>query len=128
MYDSFGVGSIESVGSLNSQAEQNIGLDGLSSDPMLQRHSLQENLMAMKGCPGCSFRRSCRYWDGSVQKQLELLLETSQCLGVFGYFIGQKLQRDESEGHTPGFVNDAHAATAQLLDDGDARWSGRSCD
>jgi hypothetical protein len=38
-------------------------------------------------------------------------------LGVFGCFFGQKLQRDKAvQGQVFSLVDDAHAATAQLLD------------
>ena len=39
--DTFGVGSIECIGDLNRQTEQDIGLDGLSCDAMLQRQAVQ---------------------------------------------------------------------------------------
>ena len=49
---------------------------------------------------------------------LSFSLETSQRLGVFGYFFGQELQRDKSvEGYVLGLVDDAHPAAAELLDD-----------
>ena len=49
---------------------------------------------------------------------LRLPLESGQRLGVFGYFIGQKLQRDESvEGYVLSFVDNTHAAPAEFLND-----------
>ena len=49
---------------------------------------------------------------------LSFSLEASQHLGVFGYFFEQKLQRDKSvEGYVLSLVDNAHAATAQLLSD-----------
>jgi len=42
---------------------------------------------------------------------LSFSLETSQRLGVFGYFFGQKLQGNKSvEGYVLSLVDDAHAA------------------
>src|SRR5437667_1528310 len=40
--DAFDVGGVQSVGNLDGQSEQNFGLDGLSGDAMLQRHTVQE--------------------------------------------------------------------------------------
>jgi len=57
---------------------------------------------------------------GMIQcrSSLSFSLEASQRLGVFGYFFGQKLQPDKSvEGYVLSFVDHAHAATADLLDD-----------
>ena len=52
------------------------------------------------------------------RRGLGFSLEPSQCLGVFGYFIGQKLHRDEPmEGYVLGLVDDTHPTAAQLLYD-----------
>jgi hypothetical protein len=52
------------------------------------------------------------------RSSLSLSLEAGQRLWVFGYVIRQKLQRDKiGAGLRPRFVDDAHPATAQLLDD-----------
>ena len=40
--DSLGVGGIQCVGNLNSQAEQNVEFDGPSGNAMLQRHAVQK--------------------------------------------------------------------------------------
>jgi hypothetical protein len=49
---------------------------------------------------------------------LSFSLETSQRLGVFGYFFGQKLQGNKSvEGYVLSLVDHTHPAAAQLLDD-----------
>ena len=56
---------------------------------------------------------------GMVQgrSSLSLSLEAGQCLGVFGHFIGQKLQRDESvQGYVLCLVDDTHAAAAEFLE------------
>src|SRR5260370_6414973 len=45
-------------------------------------------------------------------------LEASQRLGVFGYFLGQELQRDKSvEGYVFRLVDDTHTAATEFLDD-----------
>jgi hypothetical protein len=45
-------------------------------------------------------------------------LESSQRLAIAGQFVGQELQRDEAmEPGVLGFVDHAHAAAAELLDD-----------
>ncbi len=50
--------------------------------------------------------------------RLGLTLEASQRLRVSGDFIGKKLQGDKSvQGYVLGFVDNAHAAAAELIDD-----------
>src|ERR1700738_870699 len=67
---------------------------------------------------------------GMVQRRscLRLSLGAGQRLGVFGYFIGQGLQGHEAmQLYILSLIDNTHAATAELLDDGVvAGWSGRS--
>src|SRR5438105_1727654 len=52
------------------------------------------------------------------RRGLRFALETTQSLGVFGYFIGQKLQRHEAmQPSVLGLVDNTHPASAELLDD-----------
>src|ERR1700674_255861 len=52
------------------------------------------------------------------RRGLGFSLEPSQCLGVFGYFIGQELQGDKSvQGYVLGLIDHAHATASELLDD-----------
>jgi hypothetical protein len=51
-------------------------------------------------------------------RRTSLSLEAGQCLGIFRYFIRQKLQGDKSvQGYVLGLVDNPHTATADLLDD-----------
>ena len=66
----------------------------------------------------CQSHKWCRYWDDSELGRLCLALESGQGLGVHCHIVGQKFQRDKPvQGYVFGLINNAHAATAQLLDD-----------
>ena len=57
---------------------------------------------------------------GMIQRgrSLRLPFKAGQCLSIFGYFVGQKLQRDKAvQFHVLGLIDDTHPAAAQLLDD-----------
>src|SRR5271166_7055894 len=56
---------------------------------------------------------------GMVQgrSRLGLSLEAKQCLGISGYVIRQKFQRNKSvQGEVFGFVDDTHASAAEFLE------------
>ena len=59
---------------------------------------------------------------------LGFALKAGERLRVAGNFIGKELEGDETmKPRVFGFVDDAHAAAAQFLDEcGNARWFGRS--
>ena len=49
---------------------------------------------------------------------LRLALETGEGLRIFGNFVGQELERDKAmQLDVLGFVDHAHAAAAEFLDD-----------
>jgi hypothetical protein len=57
---------------------------------------------------------------GMIQRGgcLRFTLEAAQSLLVAGNFVGKKFQRDETlEPRVFGFVDDAHASAAEILDD-----------
>ena len=137
--DAFRVRSVERVGNLNRQSEQNLRLHGSPGDAMLQRQAVQklhdDERMAVL-LPDLVDRADI----GMVQRRgrLRLPLEAGQGLGVFGDVIGQELQGDKAvEGYVLGLVDHTHPAATQLLDDAvvrdgladhsghDARLSGR---
>ena len=62
------------------------------------------------------------FMDGAnvrmVQRRsgLSLALEAAESLRIFGDFIGQELESDEAaEFYVLGFIDDTHAAAAELL-------------
>src|ERR1017187_9387324 len=51
------------------------------------------------------------------RSRLRLALEASQCSRVFGYFIGQELEGDETmQPRVLGFIDHTHATAAKLFD------------
>src|ERR1700675_4865047 len=117
MDDPFGVGRVQRIGNLNRQAEQNVGLEGLSGDPMLERQSIQklhhdEGLTIL--LPDFIDRADIGMVEG--RGRLRLPLEASQCLGILGDIIGEKFQGDKSaQSYILGLVDDAHSAASDLL-------------
>src|SRR5271165_1520906 len=74
--------------------------------------------MAINRFPSCSDLID-RADIGMVQgrSRLGLSLEANQCLGISGYVIRQKFQRNESvQGEVFGFVDDTHASAAEFLE------------
>ena len=74
-------------------SESNTSFQRPPGNAILQRHAIQK-LHGDKGCRRADhqFRRSCRYWDDSVQRRPWLRGETSKGLRVLGYIIGQELE------------------------------------
>ena len=117
--DPLGVGSVQRVGDLDSERQNEFGFQRTPSDALLQRHPVQK-LHGDEGLPILLPDFMNRANIGMIQcgSSLSFSLEASQRLGVFGYFIGQKLQRDKSvEGYVLSLVDHTHPAAAQLLDD-----------
>jgi hypothetical protein len=93
------------------------GLDGFSGDAMLQGDPVQKfhddewlTILLPDFMDGADI--------GMVQcgSGLRFALETGECLGVFGYFVGQKFQGYEAvKLDVLGLVHNAHPATAQLF-------------
>src|SRR5208283_5159793 len=96
-----------------------IGLDGLSGYTMLQRHAIQkfhddERLTLFLP----DFMNSADIGMVQGRSRLSLSLEAGQGLRIFGHIIGQKLEGDKAmQADVLGLVDDAHATTAEFLDD-----------
>ena len=95
--DPFHMGSVESVGDLNRQAEQNFGLYGFAGNTMLQCHAVEklhdEERMAVL-LP--DFIDGADIGMVESRRSLRLALEAGQGLGVSADIIGQKLEGDKS--------------------------------
>jgi hypothetical protein len=86
---------------------------------MLQRHSVQK-LHGDEGLAALVINlvngADVRMIQGG--RSLRFALESGQSLRVFGDFIGQEFQGDETmQLHVLGLVDDTHATAAELLDD-----------
>jgi len=110
---------VQSVGNLNGQVEQDIGLDRPARNAMLQRHAVEElhgdervAVLVINLVDGADV--------GMIQRRgrLGLALKTGERLLVFGNLIGEELESHKpAELHILGLVHHAHAAAAELLDD-----------
>ena len=117
--DPLGVGGVQGVGKLDSQLEQLLRLEGLSSDAVLERLALQE-LHGDEGLALVLVDVVDRTDVGVVEGGAGLGLAPEPLQGdlVAEELLRQELQRDESvEAGVLGPVDDAHAPGAQLFDD-----------
>src|SRR5580700_12249612 len=119
MDDAFGVRSIERVGDLNAYIYDLIERHRAAGDAMLERLAVE----ILHGDEPLAIA-FIDFVDGAdirmIQRRsgLRFAFKTRQRLRIFGYFVGQKFQRDEAvQLGVLGFVDDAHAAAAQFLDD-----------
>ena len=119
MDDAAGVRRIERVGDLDAEREQFLHRHGLAADFLLQRHAVEE----LHGDEGLAVVLA-DVVDGADIRMIEgggglgLAQETGPRLGVLRDTIGQQLQSHKAvQTRVLGFVNDAHAATAEPLDD-----------
>jgi len=113
--DPLGVGSVQRVGDLDFERQNEFGFQRTPSDALLQRHPVQK-LHGDEGLPNLVDGADI----GMVQcgRGLSLSLEASQRLRVFGYFFGQELQGDKTvQRQVFSLVDYAHPAAAELLDD-----------
>ena len=119
MNDSFQMGHIESVGELNSHVQSGFDVQGSSRNSVPQCHAIQkfhhnERLAVLladlvNGADvGMVQRGSC----------LRFALKPGEGLRILRNFIGQKFERDKTAKlDVFGFVDDAHSAATELLDD-----------
>jgi len=116
MNNACGVGSISN---LNRQTEQNFRLDGLSRDPLFQRHAVKKlhgdistavlfaNVMN-RADVGMIEGRSC----------FGFALETFECLWVVGHIVGKEFESDGAvEPSVLGLVDDTHTADTKFFKD-----------
>src|SRR5882762_4463399 len=119
MDDPFAVGRVQSIGNFNRQTEQNVGLEGLSGDPMLERQPVQKlhhdewlTILLPDFIDGADIRMV----EG--RGRLRLPLKASQCLGILDDIIGEKFQGDKSaQSYILGPIDDTHSPSAKLLND-----------
>ena len=117
--DPGGVRRLQRVGDLDRERQQQIDLERAPGDAMLQRRPVEElhdeeraAVVLADIVDGADV--------GVVQRRCgaRLAAESLQGLGIVGEVGRQELQRDEAlQPRILGFVDDAHAAAAQLLDD-----------
>jgi hypothetical protein len=117
--DPLGVCGVQRIGNLDGERQDQSGFQRTPRDALLQRHPVQK----LHGDEGLTILLPDLV-DGAdvgmVQcgSSLGFPLEASQRLGVFGYFLGQKLQRDRSvKGYVLSLVDNTHPAAPELLDD-----------
>ena len=117
--DSLGVGGSECVGDFDSPVEHVIQWQGLAGDAMLQRGAFHvfhgdERLAVL----------IADFVDGADVGMIQcgrcsrLSSKAFESLRVLGHVFGKKFERDKTtEGGILRFVDDTHAAAAELFDD-----------
>src|ERR1017187_849204 len=109
--------SVQRVGNLNRQANQNFRLNWFSVNAMLQRHAVQK-FHDHEGLPVLLVNLIDGADVGMVQGRCSfgLPLEAAQCLRVSGYFIRKEFEGDEAvQFDVLGLVHDTHSTAAELL-------------
>ena len=119
MNDALGVRRVQPVGNLNGKREHGFVVQRLSRDEMLQRHAIQklhgdERLLAMFA----DFVDGANVGMIESRRRTRLPSKPFQRLRISRQFIGQEFESDESAKlGVFSFIDHAHAATAELLDD-----------
>src|ERR1039458_1780753 len=119
MNNTSSVSGVERVGDLDSQRQQGVNFQRTSRDAVLQCQSIQKlhndegfAVLVVNFVDGADVRMIQR------RGRLGFALKTGERLRVFGYVLRQELEGDKAaEFHVFGFVDDAHPATTELLDD-----------
>ena len=117
--DALGVRRIERIGHIDRNSQQRLQFERRVVDGMLQRQAIQkfhDDEGAAVGLPDVVNRADV----GMIQRRgrLRLAMKSAQRLGIACHAFGKELQRDETvEARVLGFVDHAHAAAAQLLQD-----------
>ena len=109
---------IERVGNFDGEPEQRVEFHRTPRDQVLQGHAL-EILHGDKGLAVFLANVVDGADVGMVQRGrgLGLALKAAERRGILGHFIGQKLERYKAvQPRVFRFVNHAHPAAAQLLD------------
>ena len=118
--DAFGVGGIERVGNLDGQRQNQLGFQRTPGDAVLQRQPIQK-LHGDEGSPVAArrFRRWCRCWDDSGRTRPGLRAESGpRACGSLATSSGRNFRATKRPSFSVlGFVDHAHAAAAELLDD-----------
>jgi hypothetical protein len=119
MNDSLGVGGVQRVGEVDAERKEGFHFQGAPGDVVLQRRAFQK----LHG----NVRFSILFADvvdgadvGMIQGRrcLGFALKPGERLWVSCDVFGEELERDETmEASILGFVDDAHTAATELLDD-----------
>ena len=113
------MGSVQSIGDLDSQIEYRLDFQRLAADPAPERLPIQQfhdnegsSLGFVNLVDGADVRMiQCRGGFGFT-------LKTAECLRVFGYIVGKELEGHKAtELHILGLVYDTHSSTTELADD-----------
>ncbi len=119
MHDSSRMSGVECVRDFDGERQEDCFLQGTTGDAVRQGHAVQK----LHGDEGMAvlFANVVDGADiGMVQggSGLGFALKTSESVGIAGNVFGQELESNEAvKAGVFGFVNHAHAATAELLDD-----------
>jgi hypothetical protein len=119
MHDAFAVGGIERVGDFDGERKQHLGFERPAGDLMFEGDAIEkfhgdERLAILLA--DVIDRADIGMVEGG--SGLRLALKAAEGLGIFGDFVGQKLERHKAmQAGVFGFVNHTHTAPAQFLDD-----------
>ena len=119
MNNALGVGGVERIGDFDAQGENRFQFHGAGADQVLERDAVKK-FHDQKGAAVFLADVVDRADVGMVERRggLGLAAEALERLTVLRQIFRQELQRDEAaEARVFGFVNHAHAAAAELLDD-----------
>src|ERR1022692_3558514 len=119
MDDPFRVSSVQRIRDLDSERQDQLGLQRATRHSLLERRPFQI-LHDDEGLPLLLPDFMNRADIGMVQcgRGLRFSLEASQCLRVSGDLFRQELQGNKTmEDYVLSLIDHAHPATAQLLDD-----------
>jgi hypothetical protein len=121
--DAFGVGCVERIRNLDGERQDPIGVEWPTTNAMLQRHPVQK----LHGDEYCAvllvnFVDRADIWVIQGGGGLGFALKAAKGLGVFGYVVRQELEGYKAtEFDIFSFVDHAHSAAAQLLDNAEVR-------
>jgi hypothetical protein len=117
--DTFGVSCVECIGDLNCERHHRFCVHRLSCNPVLERQPIQK-LHGDERFAVLVVNFVDRANVGMVQRggSLGFALKAAECLRVFGYIVGQKLQSDKAvELDIFSLVDHTHATATELFDD-----------
>src|ERR1700722_8403061 len=118
MHDPFGVGSIECVCHFDGQGKKKVGSQGTPRNAMFERHPVEK----LHGDESLAILADVvdRADVGMVERGrgVGFASKAGERLRVHFHLFGQELEGDKTmQARVFGFVDDAHSAAAQFLDD-----------
>ena len=119
MDDAFRVCSVECIGDLDGERQNQLGVHGTPGNAVLQRHAVEK----LHGDEGV-ITASSDLVDGADIGMVEsgscpsLAPEAFQCLRVLRHIVGQEFESDKAtKVGVLGLVNHTHPTAAEFLDD-----------